>query len=136
MKYLLLLTAIVLTLLGIGQIALTVVGRTATGYITKYEQQLLLNNDDSTRNPSRYKVDYQFATNGKRYTGSVTKIYERGIPAKSDGTAQNISVRYLPIWPHVNAEDSGKQTLSGPVMLMVGVLLFVYARPRPPSVKD
>ena len=123
MKYLMLITATILILLGIGQIALTVVGRTATGYITNYEKQLLLNNDDSTRNPSRYKVDYQFAVDGKRFTGSVTKIYERGIPAKSDGTAQNISVRYLPIWPHVNAEDSNKESVAGPIMLIVGVLM-------------
>lgn len=114
--------AIILILLGIGSMALVVAGRTVTTQVTGYEQVLYLNNDDSTRNPSRYKLEYRFSVNGELYTGSVTRVFSGGSHMR-----QTISVRYLPFWPHVNAEDSGGVNPAGPVTLGTGILLLVLA---------
>lgn len=113
--------AIILILLGIGNMALTVTGKTVTAQVTGYEQVMYLNNDESTRNPRRYQLDYQFAVKGKRYTGSVTRVFEGG-----SQTRNTIPVIYLPFWPHVNAEDSRGVNLAGPVMLGAGILLLVF----------
>lgn len=120
MNILLIAVSIILVLMGIGQMALMIAGRSATAHVTSYEQQLYINNDDSTRNPSRYRVVYEFSVNGERYTGSVTRVFEGGSHMK-----QTIPIRYLLIWPHINSEDSGKESLTGPVMVGVGVLIFV-----------
>jgi hypothetical protein len=113
--------AVILILLGLSQLALKVAGSQAKAQVTGYEQVLLANNDESTRNPNRYKLDYQFAVGGERYTGSVTRIFEGGSHMR-----QTISVRYLPFWPHVNAEDGEKAGFAGPVMVMAGVAVFVF----------
>ncbi|NLT13198.1 MAG: zinc-ribbon domain-containing protein, partial [Clostridiales bacterium] len=76
MDFVVISVAIILILMGIGSMALTVVGSTTTAQVTGYEQVLFINNDDSTRNPSRYKLEYQFAVGGERYTGSVTRVFE------------------------------------------------------------
>lgn len=122
--------AVILILFGIGQLALGVAGSTATAQVTGYEQVMFVNNDDSTRNPSRYKLDYQFSVNGERYTGSVTRVFPGGSHMR-----QTIPVRYLPFWPHVNAEDGGTAGLAGPVMMGAGVVVLVLglrkkSRPR------
>jgi hypothetical protein len=106
--------------LGIGQLALGVAGRTATAQVIGYEQVLFINNDDSTRNPSRYKLEYQFSVNGERYTGSVTRVFSGGSHMR-----QTIPVRYLPFWPHVNAEDGETAGLAAPVMTGLGAALLV-----------
>ncbi len=112
--------AIILLLMGVGYMALSVVGRTTTAEVTGIEQVLLINNDDSTRNPSRYKLEYTFSVGGEQYTGSVTRVFEGGSHMRS-----TIEVRYLPFWPHVNAEDGGSAGFAGPVMVGVGVLVLV-----------
>ena len=117
--------AVILILLGIGQLALGVVGSTATAQVTGYEQKYIINNDDSTRNPSRYKLEYQFSVNGERYTGSVTRVFPGGSHMR-----QTIPVRYLPFWPHVNAEDGETAGLAGPVMTGLGALLLVITVKR------
>ncbi len=117
--------AVILILLGIGQLALGVAGSTATAQVTGYEQKYILHNDESTRNSSRYKLEYQFSVNGERYTGSVTRVFPGGSHMR-----QTIPVRYLPFWPHVNAEDGETAGLAGPVMAGLGVLLLVVAVKR------
>ena len=106
--------------MGVGYMALSVVGRTTTAEVTGIEQVLLINNDDSTRNPSRYKLEYTFSVGGEQYTGSVTRVFEGGSHMRS-----TIEVRYLPFWPHVNTEDGGSAGFAGPVMVGVGVLVLV-----------
>lgn len=113
--------AIILVLLGIGSLALTVAGSTATARVTGYEQVMFINNDDSTRNPSRYKLEYQFTVNGERYTGSVTRVFPGGSHMR-----QTIPVRYLPFWPHVNAEDGGLAGPVGPIMAGMGVVVLIF----------
>ncbi len=130
MEWLLLPIAVLLILLGIGYMALAVTGKPITAQVIDYEQVLFINNDDSTRNPSRYKLDYQFAINGERYTGSVTRIFQGGSHMR-----QTIMVRYLPFWPHVNAEDSGGASLAGPIMTGAGILLLVFEVKSKPRVK-
>jgi hypothetical protein len=112
--------AVILILLGIGQMALPVVGSTTTAQVTRYEQKYIIDNDESSRNSSRYKLEYQFSVNGERYTGSVTRVFPGGSHMR-----QTISVRYLPFWPNVNAEDTGTVGLEGPVMMGLGILLLV-----------
>ena len=119
MDYMLIPVAIILILMGIGAMGLSVIGRTTTAQVTGCEQVLLLNNDDSTRNPSRYKLEYAFFAGGERYTGSVTRVFEGGSHTRS-----TIQVRYLPFWPHVNAEDGKASGFAGPAMAGVGVLLL------------
>jgi hypothetical protein len=110
---------ILLLIMGLGHLSLAVAGNPATAQVTDCEQVLFLNNDDSTRNPSRYKLEYQFSVNGERYTGSVTRVFPGG-----SQTRQTIPVRYLPFWPPVNAEDSDVNP-AGPVMLGAGILLLL-----------
>lgn len=122
--------AIILVLLGIGSVALTVASNTTTAQVTGYEQMLFINNDDSTRNPSRYKLEYQFDVGGERYIGSVTRVFPGGSHIR-----QTITVRYFPFWPRMNAEDGGTAGLTGPIMTGLGVLLLVItvkrnSRPR------
>lgn len=122
MNILLIAVSVILILLGIGQMALMIAGRSTTAHVTGYEQVLFMHNDDSTRNPSRYKVAYEFSVKGERYTGSVTRVFEGGSHMK-----QTIPVRYLLIWPYINSEDSGKESLAGPVMVGAGVLILVLS---------
>lgn len=125
MDVLLMPVAIILILMGIGYIGLTVAGRPVTAQVTGYEQVLIVNNNDSTRNQSRYKLEYAFSVNGERYTGSVTRVF-----AGESHMRQTIPVRYLPFWPHVNAEDGGAVGFSGPIMMGLGVLLLVFVVKR------
>lgn len=122
MDYLLIPVAVILILIGIGHMALAVAGRTATAQVTGYERVLIVNNDDSTRNPSRYKLEYQFFVNGERYDGSVTRVFPGGSHAR-----QTLPVRYLPFWPHVNAEDGGAVSPAGPAAMGLGVLILALA---------
>lgn len=119
---LLLTVSIILILLGLGHMALSAAGRTIPAQVTNYEQQYIINNDESTRNPSRYKLEYQFAVNGERYTGSVTRVFPGGSHMR-----QTILVRYLPFWPHMNAEDDAEMGLTGPVIMGLGVLMLALA---------
>lgn len=121
MDFLIVPVALILILLGIGHMALMVIGRPVTAQVTGYEQVLILHNDASTRNPSRYKLDYQFAVNGKRFDGSVTRVFASGSHMRA-----TLPVRYLPFWPHVNGEDSDTMGLIGPAALGVGFLLLVF----------
>lgn len=131
MDLLLIPVGIILILLGIGGMALTVGGRTTTAQVTGYEQVMYLNNDESTRDPRRYKLEYQFTVNDERYTGSVTRIFEGGSHMR-----QTIPVRYLPFWPSVNDEESDRSILGSLVMSGLGVLLLVVANRQKYRVKD
>lgn len=120
MDVLLIPVATILILMGTGYSGLMIIGKTTATDITGYEQRTIINNDDSTRDPRRYEVYYEFAVNGERYGGSVTRIFEGGSHMR-----KTIQIRYLPFWPHVNAEDSAASGLAGPVMVGLGVLLLV-----------
>ena len=123
--------AVILILMGVGQLALSVMGSTAIAQVTGYEQQYIIHNDESTRNPSRYKLEYQFSVKGERYTGSVTRVFPGGSHMR-----QTISVRYLPFWPHINAEDDAGMSLAGPVMIGLGVLVLVLAVKKKSRLRD
>lgn len=123
--------AIIILLMGTGYMALMLAGGTVTAQVNGYEQVLILNNDVSTRNPSRYKLEYQFAVNGERYDGSVTRVFEKGSHLQ-----KTLQVRYLPFWPHVNAEDGTGMVLAGPVMIGVGILLLVFRAKKKPRIRN
>jgi hypothetical protein len=128
---LMLLVGALLIFIGAGHMALAVAGKTVTAQVTGYEQRLFLNNDESTRNPSRYRLDYAFSADGKRYTGSVTRVFSGG-----SQTRKALSVRYLPFWPHINAEDSGGLSPVGLAVAGAGVLLIGLAATGRPRVKN
>ena len=120
MRWLILPVAILILIIGIGYTGLLVAGKTTKANVTGYKQQLYQNNDQSTRDSRRYKVDYAFAVNGERYTGSVTRIFEGGSHIR-----KTIPIRYLSFWPHINAEDSSGSVLVGPILAVLGVFLCV-----------
>ncbi len=121
MDYLMVPIAILLILMGTGYMALMLAGRTVTAQVTDCEQVLYVNNDTSTRNPSRYKLEYQFSINGERYTGSVTRVFSGGSHMR-----QTISVHYLPFWPHINTEERDVNP-AGPVTLGTGILMLILS---------
>ena len=124
-SFLLIVVAIIVIFLGAAFSALVLAGKTVTAQVTSYEQVIILNTDDSTRNPSRYKLMYQFAIDSKRYEGSYTGVFEKG-----SHTQKTLRVRYLPFSPHVNTMDKTEMLLAGPVLIGVGVLMLVGSRRR------
>lgn len=119
MDFLLIPVGIILILLGLGHMALAVAGNTTTAQVTGSKQVMYVANDDSSRDPRRYQLDYQFSVKGERYTGSVTRIFEGGSQMR-----QALQVRYLPFWPHVNDEDNKGNPLGGLGMIGLGTLLL------------
>ena len=113
--------ALLLLLVGSGYMTLFVAGRAVTAQVIGVERMHIVNNDESTGDSRRYKLDYAFSAGGERYTGSVTRVSGGGSQMRS-----TIPVRYLPFWPHVNAEDSAAAGLTGPVLVGLGILLLVY----------
>lgn len=113
--------AVALILFGIGHLALAMFGRTATAQVTDLEQVMFVNNDSSTRNPSRYKLDYAFSVDGERFTGSVTRVFTGGSQMR-----QTIRIKYLTFWPSINAEDANMNP-AGPAMLGAGILILVIS---------
>jgi hypothetical protein len=131
MSALMLLVGALLIFIGAGHMALAVAGKTVTAQVTGYEQRLFVNNDESTRNPSRYQLDYSFSADGKRYTGSVTRVFSGGSQMR-----KTLAVRYLPFWPHINAEDSGGLSPVGLAVTGAGVLIIGLAASRRPRGKS
>ncbi len=113
--------AVALILYGIGHIALQVIGRSAMAQVTDLEQVMFVQNDSSTRNPSRYKLEYAFSVDGERYTGSVTRVFTGGSQMR-----QTLPVRYLAFWPSINAEDADMNPV-GLVTLGAGILIMVIS---------
>jgi hypothetical protein len=131
MDLLLIPVGLIMILLGIGGMALIVSGRTTTAQVVDYEQVMYLNNDESSRDPRRYKLEYQFTVNGERYTGSVTRIFEGGSHMR-----QTLTVRYLPFWPSVNDEEGHGNILGSLAMSGLGVLLLVAGSRQKCRAKD
>lgn len=130
MSWLMIPVALIFILLGIGSISLKIAGKEITAQVTDIEQQYIINNDESTRDPSRYKLDYAFSIDGKRYTGSVTRIFKGGSHMR-----QTIPVRYLSCWPHVNAEDGDSSGLVGSLLLLcLGFLVLVLGVKKKPQI--
>jgi hypothetical protein len=118
---LVLLASVLLILVGAGFMALVVAGTTATARVTGAEQKYIFDSGYSQPDSRRYQVDYEFTAGGERYTGSMTRVFQEG-----SHTRPTIRVRYLPFWPHVNAEDAIDLNPVGPVMLGIGVLLLTH----------
>ncbi len=131
MDFIIILVGVILFLMGVGYMGLSVVGREATAQVTEYEQVLFINNDDSTRNPSRYKLKYSFSIDGEQYTGSVTRVFPNGSHIRT-----TIPVRYLPFWPHVNAEDGKTVGITGPIMIGVSVVVLVFGVKKKSRLKN
>jgi len=74
----------------------------------------------------RYEVFYRFtASNGKEYSGSVTKSFPHGIKVTVSGPPQIVEVRYLSVMPHINKSDGETNILPGVLLLVLASLLFL-----------
>ncbi len=122
------LLGLLLLAFAVSQMALGVIGATATAVVTDYERRIHIGpgqDEGNTRDPTRYEVFYRFtATDGKEYTGSVTKSFPYGIKAVQGGAPQTLAVRYLPVMPHINAPDGDINLLPGLSLLGLAALLF------------
>lgn len=123
------LLALLLLAFAVSRLALGVVGAAATAVVTEVGQRIHVGagqDDGNTRDPTRYEVFYRFtAADGKVYSGSMTKNFPHGIQAAPDGTLQTLTVRYLPMMPHINAPDEEVSPLSGFILMGLAVPLFV-----------
>lgn len=122
------LLALLLLAFAVSQMAIGVIGATATAAVTDYERRIHVGpgqDEGNTRDPTRYELFYRFtAADGKEYTGSVTKNFPYGIKAESDGVPQTLAVRYLSFMPHINAPDGETNILPGVLLLGLAALLF------------
>ena len=109
--------------------ALGIIGASATGIVTDYEQLVHVGpgqDEGNTRDPTRYEMVYEFtAADGKAYSGSVTKSFPNGVRAATDGTPEILAVRYLSFMPHINAPDGETNILPGILLLGLTSLLFL-----------
>lgn len=121
-KILLFIVALMLIIMGVGNIALQVAGKSTVAKVMDYEQVLYLSNDDSSRNPNRYKVNYQFAVEGQQYRGSVTRVFKDGSHMR-----ETMAVLYLTMRPSINGEDRGNLSPTGLVLIASGVVLFILS---------
>ena len=123
------LLALLLLAFAVSQMALGLIGVTATAAVTDYERRIHVGpgqDEDNTRDPTRYELFYRFtAADGKEYTGSVTKSFPHGIRTASNNEPQTLAVRYLPFMPHINAPDGETNILPGILLLGFAALLFV-----------
>lgn len=123
------LLALLLSAFAISQMALGMIGATATAAVTDYEQLVHVGpgqDEGNTRDPTRYEVFYEFtAVDGKAYSGSVTKSFPNGVRAATDGTPEILAVRYLSFMPHINEPDGETNILPGILLLGLAVLLFL-----------
>ncbi len=113
---------LIIIFLGMGHVALFAIGETVTAEVYEVSQQAMVQNDASTRNPSRYTLSYRFTVEGTSYSGHVTRVFEGGSHRRS-----TLKVRYLPFWPHVNHEDQGGVDLQGLLSMGVGILVIFFA---------
>lgn len=122
------LLGLLLLAFALSQMALSMIGATATAVVTDYERRIHIGpgqDEGNTRDPTRYEVFYRFtAADGREYTGSVTKSFPYGIKAAPDGALQTLAVRYLPMMPHINAPDGEANLLPGLSLLGLAALLF------------
>jgi len=125
------LLGLLLLAFAVSQMALGIIGSTATAVVTDYERRIHIGpgqDEGNTRDPTRYEVFYRFtATDGKEYTGSVTKSFPYGIKAAHDDALQTLAVRYLPVMPHINAPDGDINLLPGLSLLGLAALLFALS---------
>lgn len=123
------LLALLLTAFAVSQMALGIIGETTTGEVTDYQQRIYVGpgqDAGNTRDATRYEVFYRFtASNGKEYSGSVTKSFPNGIKATVGGPPQIVEVRYLSFMPHINTPDGETNMLPGILLLGLASLLFL-----------
>ena len=121
--------SLLLTAFAVSQMALGIIGETTTGEVTDYQQRIHVGpgqDDGNTRDATRYEVFYRFtASNGKEYSGSVTKRFPNGIKATVDGPPQIVEVRYLSFMPHINTPDGETNILPGILLMGLASLLFL-----------
>lgn len=128
-RVVLIITGVLLLFLGSGRIALATIGKPVKAQVTQIEQVLFIYDDNSTRNPSRYRLDYRFSLDGRTYSGSVTRVFQAGSHMR-----QTLPVLYLPMWPSINTEDQPVDP-SGPILLGTGVLLLFLSFRRAKTVQ-
>ena len=123
------LLSLLLTAFAVSQMALGIIGERTTGIVTDYQQRIFVGpgqDNDNTRDATRYEVFYRFtASNGKEYSGSVTKSFPHGIKATVSGSTQSVEVRYLSFMPHINMSEGETNVLPGILLIVLASLLFL-----------
>jgi hypothetical protein len=111
--------SLLLILLGIQNMSLSVLGKTATAKITDAR----LDTRSYGRNqlePNRYRLKYEFSVDGERYAGNTTRIFKHGL-----ASTQTIRVRYLQFRPEINSAASDAKVTGGLIIAGLGLLLLV-----------
>jgi len=123
------LLSLLLAAFAISQMALGIIGERTTGEVTDYQQRIFVGpgqDDGNTRDATRYEVFYRFtASNGKEYSGSVTKSFPHGIKGTISGPPLIVEVRYLTFMPHINMSAGETNILPGMLLLVLASLLFL-----------
>ena len=123
------LLSLLLTAFAISQMTLGISGAITTGVVTDIQPRIHVGpgqDAGNTHDLTRYEMFYQFtASDSKEYSGSATKSFPYGVRAASDGTPRIVTVRYLPMMPHINAPDGETNILPGVLLLVLASLLFL-----------
>lgn len=124
-----LILSLLLATFAFSQMGLLIVGSTTIADVYEYEQRIYIGGGDSTRDPTRYEVFYEFYVDGKRFTGSTMMNFPYGITVTSEGMPENVTVRYISVMPHINSPDGEIDILPFTILLLLsGLLLFIGLR--------
>ena len=114
-----------LVLLGLREVALGAIGKSAHATVTQVERAVGQQDDPMDHN---YQVSYRFSVNGRDYTGhfGLKKVYNA---ATLPSIGAPVTVRYVPAAPAINGgPDAGP--LGGLVLGALGLLLvFLGVKP-------
>jgi hypothetical protein len=115
----LIVVSLLLILLGVQNMSLSIIGKTAAARITKATHDTR-SYGNKKPDPNRYRIHYEFFVNGERYTGSANQVFKQGIVS-----TQTIQVCYLHYWPGINATAKNSKVTGGLVLMGLGMLLLV-----------
>ncbi len=116
-RLLAILVGLVLIVLGLRGPILSIAGQPETAVITDVSV--------SDREDHEYQITYRFVAGGKAYTGSWNQEALNVATLPNEGA--QVSIRYLPAWPNLNApaRDTAP-SLTSLLLVGLGVLLVVF----------
>lgn len=118
---LIVIVSLVLILLGVQNMSLGIVGKTANAKITSARLDTR-SYGSNLPDPNRYNIKYEFFVNGESYLGNTNQKFKYPITS-----TQTIQVRYLPNLPNINASAKDAKVTGGLILAGLGMLMFVLA---------
>lgn len=115
---------IAIILMGVSQIILGVVGKSAPAVITSIRRE---GGERADGKPGRYtySIGYTFTiTDGSKIDGFSKKISD-SVYLKPDGTSI-VRVRYLPDFPYINAMEQDTGLGAGQITLIIAGIFLIY----------